>query len=136
MNRGDWPSSREYPWRSSRHRRRPPESRPEAWSAISPPGQPRMTLRAPAATWRRSARPYRVRPQGEADMPWGLTPAHLIILLVIVLIVVGPGKLPDTGAAIGKALRGFKDAMEGDGDKAAVAQQPAPPTQAPLQPLD
>ena len=44
-------------------------------------------------------------------MPWGLTPAHLIIILVIVLIVVGPGKLPDTGAAIGKALRGFKDAM-------------------------
>ena len=45
-------------------------------------------------------------------MPWGLTPAHLIIILVIVLIVVGPGKLPETGAAIGKALRGFKDAVE------------------------
>jgi len=68
-------------------------------------------------------------------MPWGLTPAHLIIILVIVLIVVGPGKLPDTGAAIGKALRGFKDAMDGnDTNQAAAPQQPvapAPPAQYP-----
>jgi sec-independent protein translocase protein TatA len=59
-------------------------------------------------------------------MPWGLTPAHLIIILVIVLIVVGPGKLPDTGAAIGKALRGFKDQMEDKEPNQAVA--PAQPT--------
>jgi sec-independent protein translocase protein TatA len=66
---------------------------------------------------------------------WGLTPVHLIILLVIVLIIVGPGKLPDTGAAIGKALRGFKDAMDGnDTNQAAAPQQPvapAPPAQYP-----
>jgi sec-independent protein translocase protein TatA len=65
-------------------------------------------------------------------MPWGLSPAHLIILLVIVLIVVGPGKLPDTGAAIGKALRGFKDAVEtGDSPKNAAQQQALPPQQPP-----
>src|ERR1035437_8900623 len=63
-------------------------------------------------------------------MPWGLTPAHLIILLVIVLIVVGPGKLPDTGAAIGKALRGFKDAVgTGEAAPSATQQQAAPPVQ-------
>ena len=63
-------------------------------------------------------------------MPWGLTPAHLIIILVIVLIVVGPGKLPDTGAAIGKALRGFKDAVEtGETHTPAQTQQPVPPMQ-------
>lgn len=62
-------------------------------------------------------------------MPWGLTPAHLIIILVIVLIVVGPGKLPETGAAIGKALRGFKDAVEtGETGSKTVASQPAQPT--------
>ena len=54
-------------------------------------------------------------------MPWGLTPVHLIVILVIVLIVVGPGKLPDTGAAIGKALRGFKDAVDGN-DQAGSSQ--------------
>ncbi len=75
-------------------------------------------------------------------MPWGLTPAHLIIVLVIVLIVVGPGKLPDTGAAIGKALRGFKDAMDGAGDgqttqqpdQPPVAQMQQPQQAAPVQP--
>ncbi|MGD0863202.1 MAG: twin-arginine translocase TatA/TatE family subunit [Candidatus Limnocylindrales bacterium] len=66
-------------------------------------------------------------------MPWGLTPAHLIIILVIVLIVVGPGKLPDTGAAIGRALRGFKDAMETGETNPSASQQAAPPTQ-PVQP--
>ena len=35
---------------------------------------------------------------------WGITPVHLIILLVIVLIIVGPGKLPDTGAAMARPL--------------------------------
>jgi TatA/E family protein of Tat protein translocase len=67
-------------------------------------------------------------------MPWGLTPAHLIIILVIVLIVVGPGKLPDTGAAIGKALRGFKDAMETGEAHPNATQQAAPPP-VPGQPL-
>jgi sec-independent protein translocase protein TatA len=38
-------------------------------------------------------------------------PMHLIIILIIVLVIFGPGKLPDMGSAIGKAIRGFKQAM-------------------------
>ena len=38
-------------------------------------------------------------------------PMHLIIILVIVLIIFGPGKLPELGASIGKAIKGFKQAM-------------------------
>ena len=38
-------------------------------------------------------------------------PMHLIIILVIVLLIFGPGKLSDTGGALGKAIRGFKSAM-------------------------
>ncbi len=61
---------------------------------------------------------------------FGLSPAHLIIILVILLIIVGPGKLPETGAAIGKAIRGFKDAMEGEIQPGTPpAQPPAPPAQ-------
>jgi sec-independent protein translocase protein TatA len=41
-----------------------------------------------------------------------LQPMHLIIILVIVLIIFGPGKLPELGGSIGKAIRGFKKAME------------------------
>jgi sec-independent protein translocase protein TatA len=37
---------------------------------------------------------------------------HLVIILGIVLLIFGPGKLPDMGSAIGKAIRGFKKEME------------------------
>jgi sec-independent protein translocase protein TatA len=37
---------------------------------------------------------------------------HLLVLLVVVLIIFGPGKLPELGSAIGKAIRGFKKSME------------------------
>ena len=40
-----------------------------------------------------------------------LQPTHLIIILVIVLIIFGPGKLPELGSSVGKAIRGFKKAM-------------------------
>jgi sec-independent protein translocase protein TatA len=40
-----------------------------------------------------------------------LQPMHLIVILVIVLVIFGPGKLPELGGAIGKAIRGFKNAM-------------------------
>ncbi len=39
-------------------------------------------------------------------------PMHLLVILAIVLIIFGPGKLPDLGNSIGKAIRGFKKAME------------------------
>jgi sec-independent protein translocase protein TatA len=32
---------------------------------------------------------------------------HLLIILVITLIVIGPGKLPEVGGAIGKSFREF-----------------------------
>ena len=39
-------------------------------------------------------------------------PMHLIIILAIVLIIFGPGKLPEMGSSIGKAIQGFKKAMK------------------------
>ncbi|HYA12872.1 MAG TPA: twin-arginine translocase TatA/TatE family subunit [Syntrophales bacterium] len=40
-----------------------------------------------------------------------LQPMHLLVILVIVLIIFGPGKLPELGSSIGKAIRGFKRAI-------------------------
>jgi sec-independent protein translocase protein TatA len=37
-------------------------------------------------------------------------PWELILLLVIVLIIFGPGKLPDIGNAVGKGIREFRRA--------------------------
>lgn len=38
---------------------------------------------------------------------------EMIILLVIVLVVFGAGKLPQIGSAFGKSIRNFKKASEG-----------------------
>lgn len=43
-----------------------------------------------------------------------LSPVHLVIILVAALLVIGPGKLPETGAAIGKAVRDFRHGMTED----------------------
>ncbi len=42
-----------------------------------------------------------------------LQPTHLILILVIVLIVFGPGKLPEIGGSLGKSLSEFKRSMSG-----------------------
>ena len=39
-------------------------------------------------------------------------PMHLLVILLIVLIIFGPGKLGDLGSSFGKAIRGFKKAMD------------------------
>ena len=51
-------------------------------------------------------------------------PAEWIIILVIALIIFGPGKLPEVGRGIGKALREFKKTSQGIGEDvtAAVAE--------------
>ena len=43
-------------------------------------------------------------------MPFNIGPGELIIVLIIALIVVGPGKLPDVGAALGKSIKEFRKA--------------------------
>jgi sec-independent protein translocase protein TatA len=42
-----------------------------------------------------------------------LQPTHLIFILLIVLILFGPGKLPELGKGLGKGIREFKDALRG-----------------------
>jgi sec-independent protein translocase protein TatA len=37
---------------------------------------------------------------------------ELIVILVIAVIFFGPGKLPEIGNSIGKAIRSFKKSME------------------------
>jgi sec-independent protein translocase protein TatA len=37
---------------------------------------------------------------------------ELLVISIIVLVLFGPGKLPDVGKAIGEAIRGFKNAFK------------------------
>ena len=38
-------------------------------------------------------------------------PMHLLVIMVIVLIIFGPGKIPELGKSLGKAIRDFKNAI-------------------------
>ncbi len=50
-------------------------------------------------------------------MPFRLGPMELIIVLVIVMIIFGVGKLPQVGGALGKAIREFRKSQS-DKDEA------------------
>ena len=61
-----------------------------------------------------------------------LQPGHLIVILVIVLLIFGPGKLPELGKAMGDGLRELKKATGGeeakDGGALAATTTAAPAT--------
>ncbi len=38
-------------------------------------------------------------------------PMHLLLILFIVLIIFGPGRLPEIGEGLGKSIRSFKKAF-------------------------
>jgi sec-independent protein translocase protein TatA len=42
----------------------------------------------------------------------GLGPTELIIVLAVILVVFGAGKLPDIATGLGKGLRDFKKVMQ------------------------
>ena len=62
---------------------------------------------------------------------------ELIIILVIALLILGPGKLPDVGSALGKSIREFRKATTEVNDAvnpAATAAAPVTPTATPVTP--
>ena len=44
---------------------------------------------------------------------FGFGMPQLIIILIIIMVVFGAGRLPEIGAAFGKSIRNFKKASEG-----------------------
>ena len=40
-----------------------------------------------------------------------LSPTHLLLILVVALVVLGPKRLPEAGRGLGSAVRGFKDSL-------------------------
>jgi sec-independent protein translocase protein TatA len=48
---------------------------------------------------------------------FGLGTTELIIILVLVMIIFGAGKLPQVGGALGKGLRNFKDGVKDGNDE-------------------
>ena len=53
-----------------------------------------------------------------------LQPWHLIIILVIILVVFGPGKLPMLGKAVGDTMRDFKKSISDEPAKDTADMPP------------
>jgi len=62
-------------------------------------------------------------------------PMELIIILVVVLIVFGPKRLPDLGRSLGRGMREFKDSVTGKDDNDELpegsVEKPEPTTVTP-----
>ena len=49
-------------------------------------------------------------------MPFGIGIWEILILLLVVLLVFGPKRLPEMGRSLGKGMREFKDSISGKND--------------------
>ena len=61
-------------------------------------------------------------------MPGWVGWPELLVLVVVLLLIFGPKRLPEMGRSVGKGLREFKDSITGkeDREQAHVAEIPAP----------
>lgn len=47
---------------------------------------------------------------------FGIGVPELLVILVVALLIFGPGRLPEIGGALGKGIRDFRKAFEGRDD--------------------
>ncbi len=54
---------------------------------------------------------------------FGLSPAHLLLILIVVVLVFGTSKLKNVGKDLGGAVKGFKEAMKDPEEQARLDDQ-------------
>jgi len=68
-------------------------------------------------------------------MPGWIGPWELAILLLVVLLVFGPKRLPEMGRSLGRSMREFKDSIGGKDEQPSAELPPpaerSPPAEAP-----
>jgi sec-independent protein translocase protein TatA len=60
-----------------------------------------------------------------------LQPTHLIIILAVALLLLGPKRLPEAGRALGQGLKEFKGSITGDHDEDLQSQTEGGPRSTP-----
>ena len=61
-------------------------------------------------------------------------PIHLLVILVVVLLVFGPKRLPDMGRSLGHGMRQFRESLSGKPDEEPDPAVLEAPTRAPDSP--
>jgi sec-independent protein translocase protein TatA len=54
-----------------------------------------------------------------------IQPTHLLLILAIALLVLGPKRLPEVGRAVGRSIHGFRDEVSGAKKSLIAADEPA-----------
>ena len=65
-------------------------------------------------------------------MPFGIGIWELLILLLVILVVFGPKRLPEMGRSLGKGMREFKDSISGKDEDEPVARTLPPAEEHPV----
>jgi sec-independent protein translocase protein TatA len=60
-------------------------------------------------------------------MPFKLGPLEIVVILVIVLMVFGVGKLPQIASSIGKSLKSFREGQQGEPEETATEEAAVQP---------
>jgi sec-independent protein translocase protein TatA len=55
-----------------------------------------------------------------------LQPTHLLVILIVALLLLGPKRLPETGRALGKGLKEFRSSISGELSDGQIAAAPNP----------
>jgi sec-independent protein translocase protein TatA len=63
-----------------------------------------------------------------------LSPTHLLLVLAVGLLVLGPKRLPEVGRGLGSAIRDFKGSLAGTDltDERPAIESPSEPDRAPV----
>ena len=82
----------------------------------------------------RTAAPLREQNRYALLMPFGIGIWELLILLLVLLLVFGPKRLPEMGRQLGKGMREFKESVSGKDDDDRVEEMAELPPAEPSTP--
>jgi sec-independent protein translocase protein TatA len=64
-----------------------------------------------------------------------LQPTHLLLILVVALLVLGPKRLPEVGRSLGSGLRDFRNALSGEHHETHEEVVSSTSVETPVQPV-